>query len=245
MSKKKYECLHLQWDTDYFGINSARINIEGPIDEKAQNEIISFCKGYEFITISNNGNIKENNEWIGKRTNSFLADVNIQFSKGLHTTSIYQDETTYILNNYPHNERVVNIASNSFQYSRFYNDSLLPQELAKNIYVHWTQSSFSQENKYFILCEREEEIAGYMIFSISESIANVELIAVHKDFQRRKVGESLINKIEEFVLKKGVKVLKVGTQVNNVSAIQFYTKMGFKYEKCSSNYHYWREMNSQ
>ena len=240
MSEKKYECVHLQWDTDYFGINSARINIQGPVDEKAQNEIISFCKGYDFITISNNGNIKEDNEWIGKKTNAFLADVNIQFSKELDITSTYQDEATYILNNYPHNERVVNIASNSFQYSRFYNDSLLPQQLAKNIYVHWTESSFSQENKYFILCERESKIAGYMIFSIREKIASVELIAVDKDFQRRKVGKSLINKIEEHVLKKGVKVLKVGTQVNNISAIQFYTKMGFKYENASSIYHHWR-----
>lgn len=242
---EKYECMHLQWDTDYFGIHSARINLQEPVDEKTQNKIISFCKGYEFITISNNGNLQKNNEWIGKRTNAFLADVNIQFSKELDTSSSYQDEATYVLNTYPHNERVVNIASNSFQYSRFYNDPLLPQELAKNIYVHWTQSSFSQENKYFVLCERESEIAGYMIFSIRENIASVELIAVHKDFQRKKVGESLINKIEEYVLNKGIRLIKVGTQVNNISAIQFYTKMGFKYVNCGSIYHYWSEINNQ
>lgn len=239
MSEKKYECKHLQWDTDYFGFNSARVNLQEPVDEKAQNEIISFCSGYDFITISNNGNLKENNEWIGKGTNAFLADVNIQFSKELDTSSIYQDEATYVLNDYPHNERVVNIASNSFQYSRFYNDSLLPEELAKNIYVHWTQSSFSQENKYFILCQRESEIAGYMIFSINENIASVELIAVDKDYQRQKVGKSLVNKLEEFASNRGVTVLKVGTQVNNISAIQFYTRMGFTYVSCGSVYHLW------
>ena len=239
MSEKKYECKHLQWDTDYFGINSARISLQEPVDEKAQNEIISFCNGYEFITISNNGNLQENNEWIGKRTNAFLADVNIQFSKELATSSSYQDKATYVVNNYPHNERVANIASNSFQYSRFYNDPLLPQQLAKNIYVHWTQSSFSQENKYFILCEKESKIAGYMIFSIRENIASVELIAVDKDYQRQGVGKSLINKLEEFALNKGVKALKVGTQVNNISAIQFYTRTGFKYVGCGSIYHLW------
>ena len=72
-----YECFFLSWDTDYFGVNSARVNLTGPIDDEGQDRIIDFCKGYEFVTIANMDNAKENNHWIGTRTNSFLVDMNM------------------------------------------------------------------------------------------------------------------------------------------------------------------------
>ena len=40
MSSKNYELRPLQWDTDYFGVSSARVNLGGIVDEKGQEEII-------------------------------------------------------------------------------------------------------------------------------------------------------------------------------------------------------------
>ncbi|MBC8156905.1 hypothetical protein H7X64_01920, partial [Armatimonadetes bacterium] len=81
MSSKNYECKPLQWDTDYFGVSSARVNLSGIVDEQGQKEILEYCKNYDFATISNLGNLQENNYWIDNRTNAFLADMNIQFLK--------------------------------------------------------------------------------------------------------------------------------------------------------------------
>lgn len=240
MYSKNYECKPLQWDTDFFGVNSARVNLSGVIDEPGQEEIIEFCKNYDFVTISNLNNINDNNLWIGNRTNAFLTDMNIQLFKVLDVKSDYQDDTTYVMNNCLRNEQIVQIARESFRYSRFFNDQNLPQEQAKNIYLHWTECAFGQENKYFVVCERDENIAGYILFSVNEDNIVIELIAVEEKYQGLRVGKSLIHTMESFVIEKGINKIKVGTQVNNISAAQFYLKMGFTYVSCGSVYHLWR-----
>ena len=240
MSSKNYEIILLHWDTDYFGLSSARVNLSDIVDERSQEEIIDFCKDYEFVTISNLDNIKENNYWIGNRTNAFLADMNIQFTKVLEDKPDYQDEKNYVVNNLSRNEQIVDIAKKSFNYSRFFNDPKLPQEQAKNIYLFWTECAFSKENKYFVISERDGNVAGYILFSFNEDSAVIELIAVDKKYKGQRVGKSLIHTMESFVIDKGIKKIKVGTQVNNISASQFYISLGFKYVSCGSMYHLWR-----
>lgn len=241
MSSINYECKFLEWDTEYFGVDSARVNLSGIIDEKFQEEIIAFCKAYDFVTIFNLDNIKENNHWIGNKTNAFLADMNIQFLKILCDKSNYQDEKTYVVNRLSKNEQIIDIASKSFNYSRFFNDPKLPQKQAQNIYLHWTECAFSQENKYFVISDRGRNVAGYILFSFIEDSAVIELIAVDEKYRGQRVGKSLIHTMESFVINRGIKKIKVGTQVNNVSAAQFYNSMGFKYVSCGSMYHLWRK----
>lgn len=240
MSNKNFECLPLTWDTNYFGVRSARVNLSGIVDKKGQDEIIEFCKDFDLITISNNDNIKENNHWIGHRTNAFLADINIQFVKTLTMKHSNKDEDTFVMNCLSRNDQVVNIAKNSFNYSRFFNDPKLPQVLANNIYAHWTNCAFDKENKYFVISERDGNVAGYILFSIDEDCSVIELIAVEERYKGQKVGKSLILKMESFIMDQGIMKIKVGTQVNNVIAAQFYDAMGFKYVSCGSVYHLWK-----
>lgn len=239
MSSKNYEFETLNWDTDYFSLSSAKVNLSGIIDKKSQEEIIKFCKGYDFVTISNLHNITENNHWIGNKTNAFLADMNIQFIKTLKEKPDYQDEKTYVSNCVPRNQQVVDIAGKSFNHSRFFNDPKLPQEQAHNIYVHWTECAFGLKNKYFVISKREGNVAGYILFSIKEDFSVIELIAVDVKYQGQRVGKSLIHAMESFVIDKGIRKIKVGTQVNNISATQFYNAVGFKYVSCGSVYHLW------
>ena len=239
MCSKNYELRPLQWDTDYFGVSSARVNLSGILDESAQEDVIEFCKDYNFVTISNLNNIKENNHWIGSKTNAFLADMNIQFVKVLADKPNYQDDKTYVVSSLPRHEQILDIAKKSFNYSRFFNDPKLPQEQAKNIYLHWTKCAFGQKTKYFVISEREGNIAGYTLFSFNDDSIVIELIAVDERYQGQRVGKSLIYRMESFVIDQGVKKIKVGTQVNNISAAQFYNAMGFKYASCGSIYHLW------
>lgn len=240
MSIKNYELKPLLWDTEYFGAKSAKVNLKGIIDEKGQEEILEFCDDYEFITIYNLNNISENNQWICNRTNAILADINIQFQKFVVDKPDCQDEKTYVVNGLSRNEQIVDIARKSFNYSRFFNDSKLSQEKAKTIYLYWTECAFVQKNKYFVISERDGNVAGYILFSFNEDSGVIELIAVDDKYQRQRVGKSLIHTMESFVIDQGFKNIKVGTQVNNISAAQFYIAMGYKYMSCVSVYHLWK-----
>jgi dTDP-4-amino-4,6-dideoxy-D-galactose acyltransferase len=238
---QNFECYPLDWDTEYFGVKSARVNLSGIIREEDQNKIMEYCKSYEFITISNLGNMKENNQWIGKKSNAFLTDMNIQFLKTIQKEPDFIDDLTEVHKSYHKEEKVVYIAQSAFSYSRFFNDSGLPKQQADNIYLHWTECAFQQENKYFIITKRNDEVAGYVLFSmnIEDNSIIIELIAVDDKYQGQRVGKSLISKLESFMFKKGIKKIKVGTQIDNGIAIRFYTTCGFQYETCNSVYHLW------
>ena len=236
---KNYDCFPLTWDKDYFKVDSARVNLSGPVNYEGQEEILSFAKDYDFVTLVNLGNLKENNHWIGENTRAFLADVNIQFVKTLQDRSKVEDDNTGVENNLSFNQEILDISKESFKYSRFFNDPKLPRKEAENIYLHWAECAFDQEDKYFVISKRQGRIAGYILFSIDGQESTIELIAVDKEYQGQRVGKSLINKMETFLLDKAINKIKVGTQVNNISAAQFYLKMGFIYVGCGSMYHMW------
>lgn len=241
MPEKNYECKLLEWDTDYFGVKSARVNLFGNVDERGQEDILSFCENYDFVTLANFENRNENNLWIGNKTAAFLTDVNIQFVKELNSNEKCSNDYTYVTNNLPVNDQILSIARKSFRYSRFFNDPNLSESKSQNIYLHWTEGAFRQQRKYFVICEREGNIAGYLLFSSEENYATVELIAVDEVYQGQGVGKALIKAMESFVYDKDINKIKVGTQVNNIPAVQFYSKMGFTYVNCGSIYHIWND----
>lgn len=240
MQAKNYEFIPLKWDSDYFGISCARVNLTGTINKNEKEDIIKLCSGYDFVTISNLDNNKLNNHWIGIETNAFLVDMNIQLIKELDHKPVTVDKTTFVFNDYQINEQVLDIANGSFQYSRFFNDPKLPEDKAKNIYQHWTESAFERDDKYFVICEKDSQVLGYILFSLEKDSSVIELIAVNKDHQRKNVGKMMIQAMESYMIDKGSNKIKVGTQVSNISALQFYSKMGFIVSSCNSVYHMWK-----
>lgn len=243
LSGENFECFPLDWDTEYFGVKAARVNLKGIITEENQMRILQYCKAFDFISISNIGNTKENNYWIGKASNAFLTDINIQFIKEIKGEPILMDKTTEVHNSYPRDQKVISIASSAFSYSRFFNDNSLPEKQAKNIYLHWTECAFNMDNKYFVIAKRNNEVAGYILFSLNEvaQSATIELIAVDESYRGERVGSSLVSALESFVYEHGVNDIKVGTQVDNISATKFYIARGFQYVSCSSVYHLWMD----
>ncbi len=235
-----YEIKPLSWDTDYFNIPSARVNLNNIISKEEQKNIIKICRAYKFITIYNQENRKENNQWIGEDTTAFLTDVNLQFRMIIKRKSEIR-EGCELVNNYPENQNLLELGKHAFIFSRFHNDPNLPTELANNIYYHWIKNSFQKEDKYFVISKQQEEITGFILFSLNsvENTATIELIAVDPRFRGKKIGDSLIKTMKSYVFDNGIRTIMVGTQADNLAAVQFYMKEGFQYVSCNSVYHLW------
>ncbi len=239
---EKIEFKHLHWDTDYFGINSARININGELSEKERRDILLFCNKYEFITFANNNNNYENNRWIGEGTSAFLTDTNLQFVKKvkLEDNESHSDNVK-IYNNYPKNEQILNISRKAFNHSRFFQDKYLPVIKTRNIYSQWTESAFNSTKKYFAVFELNNIAVGYILFSIYNDSGIIELIAVSEKYQKQNIGKTLLTTMSEFLFKNNIDLVKVGTQINNINAINFYCKNGFNLLQVNSIYHWHKE----
>ena len=241
LNGETFEAYQLDWDTKYFGVKCAKVILKDSISKVDQEKILNFCKKFDFITIINLDNNKENNIWICKKTNAFLTDMNVQFIKHINKQIYMSDELVNVYNSLPRTESILSISRKAFLYSRFFNDPYLPKDEAQNIYVHWTYCAFNKPDKYFVIAEKNNRVAGYLLFSINmeQRLTTIELIAVDKVFRGQNIGKRLINKLESFTYKNGIKLIKVGTQVDNVSAVRFYNACGFKYLSCNSVYHYW------
>lgn len=244
-SYKSFETYALEWDTNYFGVSSAKVILKGNVSEDELKDLKKNIDGFTFITIINKGNNPYNNTWLGKDTTAFLTDMNIQFVKTIKEVTLNQNETTEVCEAFPSEECVLEIARNAFTYSRFFNDLSLNEEKAKNIYAHWTESAFNKPGKYFVISKQHEIIAGFLLFSISkeEFSATIELIAVDEAYRGCKVGKSLILAMEAFTCARGIEKIKVGTQIENIVASRFYTECEFKYTGCNAVYHYWPKNN--
>ncbi|MHC8514311.1 GNAT family N-acetyltransferase [Sporosarcina sp. ITBMC105] len=238
---ENFDFKSLVWDTNYFGIESAKLSLNGIINDSSKIKLNELMKEFNFITIANFNNLNENNIWLGTLKDVFIADINIQFDKKINQKPIEVHPNTEIYNFYNENVKVKKIAEKSFEYSRFTNDPHLPQEKARKIYLHWTNSAFENENKYFIVTKREMEIAGYLLFSVIKDTAIIELIAVDEKFRGSQVGKSLMFKLEEYVFRNKISNIHVGTQMNNITAVNFYSKLGYKYKSCTSVYHKWNK----
>ena len=236
LNQMKYDVVDLSWDTNFFEVKSAKINLNNQISESELEEIKNKIQGYEFITINNMNNNSFNNILIGKLTNAFLTDINIQFEKNDFFKKYKKDKNIFISNNFEVNEKIQSISKKSFIYSRFYNDNMLKK--SDEIYSEWTKNSFNKKDKFFCVY-KEHEILGYSIFSIKDECLTIELIAIDNNDKSKGIGTSLLQQVENYALENNIKKIKVGTQLDNIKAQNFYIKNGFKHCAVNSIYHWW------
>lgn len=308
-SAAAYSCMPLKWDTDYFGISCARVNLSDAVPDAQQEEILRFCRSFDFVTLSNLYNRSENNLWIGQRTNAFLADVNMQFIKTVDQNAVallaegsfaagksrtQEQESVHgnklgqkaasdtgsrqeseadggnclqkkaadgvstrrqewvlkpeagkivICNGFEGDFRLLDMAGKAFKYSRFFADPFLPADLAAGIYRQWCRDAFMREDKYFAICFREHEPAGFLLFAPdSASGCKIELVAVEEKYRGQGIGRALLAACEAFCAWQAISCIRVGTQAGNAAAIRLYLGSGFKYSYCSSIYHMWKRI---
>lgn len=238
---ESFQLTKLDWDTEYFGVRSAKVHLNDIISKEEMEIIKRFMLAYDFITITNISNRSANNFWISTETSAFQTDINIQFVKQLPRTLFKETYATEVYDDYPRNEQILKTASKAFRYSRFFNDPWLPSKKAKNLYAQWVENAFNKPGRYFVIAKHHAEIVGFLLFSMDlvSLTARIELVAIDEDHRGNSVGKSLISKMESVLNKKGIVQAKVGTQLDNLSAYSFYTACGFKLVSYSSVYHYW------
>lgn len=233
------ECKDLEWDTKYFNIISSKIILKEQVTYDDLFEVKNQVQNSEFVTIINNDNNPANNFLITScfEKNCFLTDFNISF-----INSNFQEEkydNCYIYNDSFSIDKIFEIAKNNFVFSRFFNDPFLDANRKKNIYVHWVDSARNDDGRSILVYAIENDVMGFIVYRIGDSECTIELIAVEKNCQGKKIGTNLMNCLKSICFSKKLKKIYVGTQGCNINAINFYTSCGFKLFKCNSIYHYW------
>lgn len=235
--KKLVTFNELSWDTDFFGVTSAKVTLHKPLTLNEWLELKIRFKDYQFISIINKNSEPINAQFIGNDTTAFLADVNIQFEKKLVGLNEKPINVT-IHQALEKNDQVIGIAD--FQFSKFTEDPELNERGGKQVYQHWLINSFGKTDKFYALSKDESGyINGFLLFSYADSTCVIELIAVSQKDTKGGIGTSLFKAVEYEANQQDVIEIKVGTQVRNLGAINFYHKIGCKQVGCHQVYHLW------
>ncbi|HEY9059404.1 MAG TPA: GNAT family N-acetyltransferase [Pseudobacteroides sp.] len=233
----------LPWDTKYFGLACSKAVLTKPILQSQWTVLKRKFGNYQFVSIENIDSNPSNAQMIGKDTTAFLADVNIQFRKKLNTSSRQNDiyrwkDTIKIHQNLKEEKGILEIAD--FKISKFTEDPELLKRGGAEVYHQWIVNSFGKNDKYFAVSRGcDNEINGFLLHSYEKNKCIVELIAVSKNKTNGGIGSGLFRNVEYAAYERGCDEIRVGTQVRNMGAINFYHKVGCEQIGCHQIYHLW------
>lgn len=234
---KKVSFYKLDWDTNFFGVSSAKAILHLPLTLNEWDKLQEKFKDYQFISITNQNSEPINAQLIGKNTSAFLADVNIQFVKNLEG-SYEMPENITIHQSLKRIDEIPDLAD--FQYSKFTEDPELAKRGGNQVYSQWLINAFEKSDKFFALSKDENDnVNGYVLFSFSDNASVIELIAVSPKETKGGIGRSLFKAVEFATIQQGYNEIRVGTQIRNIGAINFYHKVGCKQVGCHQVYHLW------
>ncbi len=233
--------LKMDWDTDYFGIKCGKVVIENSLEniETVKQEMLK----YDFVSIQNPGNRADVNCLIGKYTDAYLVDINIQLKKAINKQFLVNKGTEIkpSLDMASDDKEMLSVEESDFVFSKFVCDDKLREKNGYLVYKEWLINACSKKEKYFALHYFDDKLVGYVLFGINNDVATIELVKVEREYMGQHIATNMINEIEDYLYQRNIKYLIVGTQVNNIPAINLYHSLGFKELSRTSVFHWWNK----
>lgn len=115
--------------------------------------------------------------------------------------------------------------------------------------VPWTigffKLLFTSNKDLFTVATIEEKIVGYTVGEIHAGnkgedrivIGHVQNIAVIKEHQRKGIGTTLLNDLEEKFIERSADASYLEVRVSNVKAQELYKDRGYEYARTSKDYY--------
>ncbi len=82
-------------------------------------------------------------------------------------------------------------------------------------------------NSLVIIARAEKNICGFAILQLTEKVANLSLLAIDPNFQRKGIGRDLVRFVEQSVAIAGISSIFLEVREINESALAFYQALGY------------------
>ena len=225
------EIKRLDWDSDFFKIEIGELI---KLNSNQGNIL------YDLIYVKQ----IENNEFEIENFLNTFKETKIVFKKELNKENKILD----IDNIFDFDSRKINaellypLAFESGKFSRFKLDTKFGNDKFELLYKKWVDNSISKifADKIFYY-QSEKEVIGFVTVKNSNDFSTIGLIAVNNNYQGKGIGKQLINFVENYCLVLNINELRIPTQKENISACNFYMKLGYSiFEKLVLK-HYWKK----
>ncbi|MCU7846012.1 MAG: GNAT family N-acetyltransferase [Candidatus Thiodiazotropha sp. (ex Monitilora ramsayi)] len=81
--------------------------------------------------------------------------------------------------------------------------------------------------KNVVVARVASKLVGFGIMTYHEDQANLDLLAVKRNYQRMKIGTQIVQWLEKVAITAGVFNIFVQVRVSNTGAVAFYKRLGF------------------
>jgi GNAT superfamily N-acetyltransferase len=132
------------------------------------------------------------------------------------------------------------MAGKIFYSSKYYSDKKLKKIGGKGVYAKLIENSFNKENNYFVVHKTKNISDGFVMFSVFEEVIKVILMGVSPKMQNKGIGGLLWHELEFFGKSNNLRGIKVGTQLRNIAAMNFYSRNGCHITSAAHVYHLWK-----
>ena len=242
---------YLSWDSDIFNKKIGLYEIHhgeysDSYNKKLFEQIDEFCKkeGYNCIftkvetTNYKNMHVLESCGYKIMDTIVTLKNENIDDYK-----IKLPDEYSYRIINNNDKLEVLDIIDNLYSYGRFFVDSNLDNEKVNELYKNWIINEIKNKEVDVLGIEKEGKLVGFIsckyrnICDIDEKQVVISLVGISKLSQGQGLGKILMKYDIDNAKAKKIKKISVGTQIDNIKALNLYTSCGFKIESSISSFH--------
>lgn len=204
----------LPWDSDFFGIEIGEWT-DGIPTGTDQFELI-YRKSATHATA----------DLVGYECT--FTEHKIFFAKKLQQTHI-GDSNVIDFSAHHSIEQLYRLAYESGKYSRFKLDSRIGTDNFKKLYRLWVDNSVNgQFADKVLVYDAHGTIAGFVSYVVRDDIGYIGLIAVSPDHQGKGIGRKLLHAVEGHLLSRSIYELRIPTQAVNISACEFYRKLGYQ-----------------
>jgi dTDP-4-amino-4,6-dideoxy-D-galactose acyltransferase len=227
----------LDWDTEFFGFNVARINADASqlnwsdIFDTLRNEKIKLTYLISPIAIEN---IPNADFEVSLVDNKCTYRKEIAPSLPLHPCIKTYGEA------YPE-KKLETLAIESGVYSRFNTDRKIGKQKFEALYREWIIKSVQKKIALEVLVfSNADNINGFVTLGEKNGRADIGIIAVDKNERGKGIGKALMSAAENSFHHHGYTAMQVVTQGENIAACKLYESCNFSLEKKEYVYHIWQ-----
>lgn len=230
----------LAWDTGFFGFQVARIT-PSSLDPQQLHAILNQLGHLNvklvYWSVSQPDEIANRAAQIH---NGHLASVRINLRRNIVKTAPARSNPVQEYTGETDNPQLLDLAFWSGRFSRFKKDPHFPPGTFEKLYHIWMNRSITHEmaDAVFVFL-RKKAIEGMITVRTVKKEGRIGLFSVHEASQGQGIGSALVKAAELFLIQRGIRILNVSTQKDNIQALSFYKRTGFILKTTENDYHFW------
>lgn len=113
------------------------------------------------------------------------------------------------------------------------------EEISKSEFQNttWSSQQFEKEIENSYVCIFENKVVGFLCLLLAGDEMTILNIAVLNDFKRKKIATSFFEQVKKIAKENNIINIFLEVEVQNVPALNFYQKNGFKILRTRKNYY--------